>query len=309
VEEKNDQVKGRDAYQDFLTDVSSQFEKRDEERDFLDSITQEPDQEDIKVNVGERVRLVREEHNLSLKDVSQRTGLDVSLLEQIENRTVAPPLGTVIKLAKALDMKMGYLISGEENRPYTIVRKHDRKVVSRYDSRKVEYYGYGYEALAPHKKDRHMEPFLVSLDPSETEERSLDKFLPKKKETGTEEFIDTSKDGVAKPAAISASSLYAGSASLSSSRYSGPDGEVYQREGQQWSQYSEGNWNTMHSLEQEYRTPSRPQPKPESQQYQRYVPAHKKTLSRAELDRQELARLEGMDNYAKYRMDKDSEKQ
>jgi len=170
VEEKNDQVKGRDAYQDFLTDVSSQFEKRDEERDFLDSITQEPDQEDIKVNVGERVRLVREEHNLSLKDVSQRTGLDVSLLEQIENRTVAPPLGTVIKLAKALDMKMGYLISGEENRPYTIVRKHDRKVVSRYDSRKVEYYGYGYEALAPHKKDRHMEPFLVSLDPSETEE-------------------------------------------------------------------------------------------------------------------------------------------
>ena len=31
-------------------------------------------------------------------------------------------------------------------------------------------YGYGYESLAPHKKDRHMEPFLVSLEPSKADE-------------------------------------------------------------------------------------------------------------------------------------------
>jgi len=96
--------------------------------------------------------------------------LDVSLLEQIESGSLAPPLGIVIKLAKALNLKMGYFISGEEDRAFTIVRKNDRKVVSRYDSKKGEYYGYGYESLAPHKKNRHMEPFLVSLDPSETEE-------------------------------------------------------------------------------------------------------------------------------------------
>ncbi|MBW2204977.1 MAG: cupin domain-containing protein [Deltaproteobacteria bacterium] len=96
--------------------------------------------------------------------------MDVSLLEQIESGSLAPPLGIVIKLAKALNLKMGYFISGEEDRAFTIVRKNDRKVVSRYDSKKGEYYGYGYESLAPHKKNRHMEPFLVSLDPSETEE-------------------------------------------------------------------------------------------------------------------------------------------
>ena len=107
---------------------------------------------------------------LSLQDISQRTGLDVSFLEQIESGSLAPPLGIVIKLAKALNLKMGYFISGEEDRAYTIVRKSDRKVVSRYDSKKGEYYGYGYESLAPHKKNRHMEPFLVSLDPAETEE-------------------------------------------------------------------------------------------------------------------------------------------
>jgi quercetin dioxygenase-like cupin family protein/ribosome-binding protein aMBF1 (putative translation factor) len=168
MEERN--ADAHDAHRDFLSDASSQFGKRDQEKDFLDSISQEPPQEDIQVNVGERVKTVREGRNLSLQDISQRTDLDVSVLEQIESGSLAPPLGIVIKLAKALDLKMGYFISGEEDRAYTIVRKSDRKVVSRYDSKKGEYYGYGYESLAPHKKNRHMEPFLVSLDPAETEE-------------------------------------------------------------------------------------------------------------------------------------------
>jgi quercetin dioxygenase-like cupin family protein len=65
---------------------------------------------------------------------------------------------------------MGYFISGEENKTYTIVRSQDRRVISRHDSTKGEQYGYEFESLAPHKKDRHMEPFLVTLDPAETEE-------------------------------------------------------------------------------------------------------------------------------------------
>ena len=40
----------------------------------------------------------------------------------------------------------------------------------RYDSSREEHYGYEYESLAPNKTDRHMEPFLVTLEPSETEE-------------------------------------------------------------------------------------------------------------------------------------------
>ena len=170
MKERDGQADAHDAHRDSLSDVSSEFGKRDREKDFLDSISEEPPQEDIQVNVGERVKAVREDRNLSLQDISQRTDLDTSLLEQIESGSLAPPLGIVIKLAKALNLKMGYFISGEEDRAYTIVRESDRKVVSRYDSKKGEYYGYGYESLAPHKKNRHMEPFLVSLDPAETEE-------------------------------------------------------------------------------------------------------------------------------------------
>ncbi len=163
----------REAYEDFLTEISHQFARSEQEKDFMESIRPEVPEEHITANVGERVRQVRDKRGLSLEDVSQRTDIDVSMLSQIEEGAVAPPLGIIIKLAKALEMRMGYFISGDQERPYTIVRHRDRKVVSRYDSKKAKYYGYEYESLAPHKKDRHMEPFLVTLEASDTkEERS-----------------------------------------------------------------------------------------------------------------------------------------
>ena len=169
-QKKNDE---REAYEDFLTEISRQFGRSEQEKDFMESIRPEVPEEHITANVGERVRQVRDKKGLSLEDVSQRTDIDVSMLSQIEEGAVAPPLGTIIKLAKALEMRMGYFISGEQERPYTIVRHRDRKVVSRYDSKKAKYYGYEYESLAPHKKDRHMEPFLVTLEAADTkDERS-----------------------------------------------------------------------------------------------------------------------------------------
>jgi transcriptional regulator with XRE-family HTH domain len=167
--EEKDKSKGSEGYDDFLVHVS-QFTSRDEEKAFMESIGQEAPQEDLEVDVGGRVKRAREKRGLSLLDISRRTGIDVSLLSEIEEGQSAPPLGTVIKLAKALEMKMGYFISGDELRPFTIVHRGDRKVVSRYDSKRDKHYGYGYESLAPYKKDRHMEPFLVTLQPATTEE-------------------------------------------------------------------------------------------------------------------------------------------
>ena len=146
------------------------FAMRDEEMAFMESIGPEPPEGDHSIRVGERVKAVREKKGLSLHDVSQRTDIDIGRLRRIEAGDVAPPLGTVIKLAKALEMRMGYFISGKGQRAYTIVRRGDSTVVSRYDTTRAKYYGYQYESLAPNKLDRHMDPFMVSLEPSKTEE-------------------------------------------------------------------------------------------------------------------------------------------
>ncbi len=135
-----------------------------------DSVMEKKTGEEISAEIGLRVKKARESNGLSVFDVYLRTDINVELLSQIEEGKVVPPLGTIVKLANVFDLKMGYFISGEEEKAYTIVRRDDREVTSRYDSSKEKHHGYAYEHLAPHKTDRYMEPFLVSLEPSETEE-------------------------------------------------------------------------------------------------------------------------------------------
>jgi quercetin dioxygenase-like cupin family protein len=168
MEEKNG--KGTiDSYDDFLNGVG-EFARRSKGKSVEEDFDRFKDGEEISPDMGSRIKKARESRGLSLFDIYLRTDINVDLLSQIEEGKVIPPLGTVIKLAKALDLKMGYFISGEEAKTYTILRRDDRKVTSRYDSKKEERHGYEYHSLAPHKTDRHMEPFLVTLKPSETEE-------------------------------------------------------------------------------------------------------------------------------------------
>lgn len=144
------------------------------ENDFLagvDAIAakQEPTPADQNLPVGQRVRAMRERQGLSLGDLALRTGLSEAALAEIEGETASPPLGMLIKLGKALNMQMGTLIAGGEDTPYTVVRVAERQRMSRYASQKGTSYGYSYETLAPKKKNRTMEPFIVTLHPTDEE--------------------------------------------------------------------------------------------------------------------------------------------
>jgi transcriptional regulator with XRE-family HTH domain len=122
--------------------------------------------------LGERIRKAREMRDLTLEDISSRTGIDVIALKHIESSEMAPPLGQLIKLGKALDMKMGYFISPGVDKPMTVVHKGQGQAVARYGEKKSQQYGYSYESLAPEKANRMMEPFIVTLLPTDAEEFS-----------------------------------------------------------------------------------------------------------------------------------------
>jgi quercetin dioxygenase-like cupin family protein len=151
-------------------DGRSSFAGGIEETTVGDDVGQANIQERVPAEIGLRVREARESRGFSVFDIYLRTDIPVDILSQIEQGEMVPPLGMVIKLAKAFDLKVGYFISGEEGKDYTIVRRDDRKPTSRYDPKKERHHGYEYESLSPQKMDRHMEPFLVTLKPSETEE-------------------------------------------------------------------------------------------------------------------------------------------
>jgi len=123
-----------------------------------------------KQTLGLRIHETREMRGLTLQDLSSRTGISLETLEKVEANKMIPPLGELIKLGKALEMKMGYFISPGVEKPMTVVHSDKRPVVSRHGKKKSEQYGYFYESLAPEKADRFMEPFLITMVPSEVKE-------------------------------------------------------------------------------------------------------------------------------------------
>ncbi|MGE0084734.1 MAG: helix-turn-helix domain-containing protein, partial [Desulfococcaceae bacterium] len=125
------------------------------------------------VHIGERIRKLREEKGISLKDLSARTGFDEQLLSDIEKAEVYPQLGTILRLSKALDGAFGQLLSGEGDKPYSITRLKDRKTVARSTSGKGHKHIYSYKGLAPEVKGRNMEPLIVQLQETPEKEVSM----------------------------------------------------------------------------------------------------------------------------------------
>ena len=124
------------------------------------------------VKVGEKIKQLREDQALSLEELAQMVGISPSVLNQIENHLISPPLGTLIKIARALNVNISDFFGGE-GKSYSLVRKDERKKVSRFASKDGIKYGYSYEALGYDKKDRHMEPFIVTLERAEMEPKNL----------------------------------------------------------------------------------------------------------------------------------------
>jgi transcriptional regulator with XRE-family HTH domain len=114
--------------------------------------------------LGERIRSIRKGKGLSLERLAELTGFDVKLLSSIENNAIQPQIGTVMRLAKALDSAFGRLVSGIGDKLYSVTRKEEEKVISRSVSSKAKKQVYTYKSLAPEVKGRHMEALMVELE-------------------------------------------------------------------------------------------------------------------------------------------------
>jgi quercetin dioxygenase-like cupin family protein len=123
--------------------------------------------------IGDRIKRMREDKGLSITELSQLTGFEEQMLEDIEKNEVCPQLGTMIKLSKALDSALQRLISEEGQKIYTVTRRAERHVVTRSTSKKGARAAYTYMSLAPDVKGRHMEALIVRLEQMEDEAPSV----------------------------------------------------------------------------------------------------------------------------------------
>jgi len=126
-------------------------------------------QADERLKIGTKIKERRQKKRLTLEDLAAKTGLEKSVLTKIEKEETVPPLGTLLKLSKALDISMAYFFEDEvELERISVTRSGERVRVKRRPHHQEGEVDYIYESLECRNPNKHMEPFLVEFLPMET---------------------------------------------------------------------------------------------------------------------------------------------
>ena len=126
--------------------------------------------------IGAKIRGLRETKNLSIEEIAERSGLTVEQIESIETDQNLPSLGPLIKIARALGVRLGTFMDDNDDLDPIVTRAADREKDSSIsfsndatDARKhMEYH-----PLAQQKAGRHMEPFVIDINPEDSPEFQL----------------------------------------------------------------------------------------------------------------------------------------
>ncbi|MDR0349451.1 MAG: XRE family transcriptional regulator [Tannerella sp.] len=123
--------------------------------------------------IGEKIRGLREMKNLSLEEVAQRAGLSTIQIERIESNEELPSLAPLIKIARVLGVRLGTFLDDQQEIGPVICRKtsmSEKDGISFSNNAKTVHKNMSYYALSQDKSGRHMEPFLIDVQPAENPE-------------------------------------------------------------------------------------------------------------------------------------------
>ena len=121
--------------------------------------------------IGGKIKDLRERNFYTLQDLAAKTGLSKSVLNEIEKDEVMPPVATLLKLAKALNVGMAYFFKDEAPaEQISVTRAGERLSIKRRPHHRDGEVDYIYESLEARMPGKHMEPLLVDFVPMETAE-------------------------------------------------------------------------------------------------------------------------------------------
>jgi transcriptional regulator with XRE-family HTH domain len=111
------------------------------------------------LNVGPRVRALREAMDLSLRDLAARSGVSAQMLSQVERGETSPTLSVASRIATGLELSLSQLLRLDEGGTVTVVRAGDRRTGGATER------GHAYEIVTPPLPGQRAELSLHTLAP------------------------------------------------------------------------------------------------------------------------------------------------
>lgn len=123
--------------------------------------------------VGRRISAFMEKQAMSIEDLAKTTGLETAFLQSVIKDNVYPSLGPLLKIARALEVRLGTFLDDQLSADPLIKRKPERKSELSMLRGKDKPVALKFYSLGKGKSDRNMEPFYVELLPESAEEKEL----------------------------------------------------------------------------------------------------------------------------------------
>jgi len=110
--------------------------------------------------IGKRLKEFRLRTGLTLQALAETTNFSVSYLSKVENSKKAPPVSTLIVLAKALNVSLSEIFGEVTNESsICLVKKNQREEMARGGS----VFGYSYQTLAHKFIPKHVDPYILII--------------------------------------------------------------------------------------------------------------------------------------------------
>ena len=118
--------------------------------------------------VGEKIKSLREDKSITIEELAQRSGLAMEQIERIENNIDIPSLAPLIKIARVLGVRLGTFLDDQDEVGPVVCRKKESKDAISFSNIAIHSRKHmEYHSLSKSKADRHMEPFIIDVMPTE----------------------------------------------------------------------------------------------------------------------------------------------
>ena len=114
--------------------------------------------------VGKKIKSIRESKNISIDELSERSGLAATQISSIEESENLPSLAPLIKIARVLGVRLGTFLDDNDELGPVISRKGTKKGSISFSGGAVNARTHmEYFSLAGDKSGRHIEPFIIDI--------------------------------------------------------------------------------------------------------------------------------------------------
>jgi transcriptional regulator with XRE-family HTH domain len=118
----------------------------------------EGDMSEQEINVGERLRSLRNEHHKTIRELAEASGLSVNTLSLVENGKTSPSISTLQQIAQALDLPIVSFFESSVDEKELVFTRHDQRPKAVFEGMRMEDLGKGMQLSSLH-------PLVATVEP------------------------------------------------------------------------------------------------------------------------------------------------